>query len=305
MKHSESADFCLPLATKTRCGYECDIEPARHACRAHAAARWTRRQRGALGLLILTVAVPGMQAAPVSDGNAPATNTTSLALSAAEADRQLTTLENEMNKALDRYRVASDYRKKCAGYRQQDRAIAFFRGLATAKPDNWRARLELACAYIDKIPTCTGITAFVNRGALASKALEQLDIVVAKHPDLWVGHFARGLDHLHWPRVLRHSDDAIQDLKKCVALQEKNGGQGGHPYYLRVHIALGDACAKAGDYQQARDAWQRGLKAFPDSKALKTRLQVKDDDALLKYVESERSLDTPVDTSLAFLDDQT
>jgi hypothetical protein len=44
------------------------------------------------------------------------------------------------------------------------------------------------------------------------------------------------------------------------------------------------------------------LKAFPDSKELKARLDTRGDEAQLDYVESQRSLDKPVDTSLAFLD---
>jgi tetratricopeptide (TPR) repeat protein len=119
-----------------------------------------------------------------------------------------------------------------------------------------------------------------------------------------VSYYARGLNHLNWPRALRHSEDAIKDLAQCVEIQEQHGGQGGKQYYLKVHVALGDACTKAGKYQEARESWQRGLKAFPDAKELRARLDTKDDAGQLKYVESQRSLERPVDTSLAFLDEE-
>jgi len=87
----------------------------------------------------------------------------------------------------------------------------------------------------------------------------------------------RGLNHLNWPRAFRHSEDAIKDLTKCAEIQEQHGDQGGKPYYLKVHVALGDACTKAGKYQEAREAWQHGLKVFPDAKELRARLETKDD----------------------------
>lgn len=219
-------------------------------------------------------------------------------------DKQLSELEAKMKKALGSYKLTSDYRKQCADHEQYDRSIKFFRDLVAAQSDNWRARLELACSYVDKIPTCGGMAAIVSKGTLARKALDQVDIVIAKNPDAWVGYFARGMNHLHWPRALRHSDDAAKDLAKCVELQQKHGGQRGRPYYLKVHVALGDALTKGGRYQEAREAWKRGLQAFPLAEELRTRLATKSDKEQLKYVESQRSLETPIDTALPFLDDE-
>jgi tetratricopeptide (TPR) repeat protein len=141
-------------------------------------------------------------------------------------------------------------------------------------------------------------------GCAAGKALEQADIVVSKNPDQWVSYYARGLNHLNWPRAFRHSDDAIRVLTRCIEIQQQHGGQAGKPYYLYVHLALGDACAKAGKYKEVRAAWQRGLQAFAGATELKARLDTKDDEAQLAYVESQHGLDKPVDTSLSFLDEE-
>ena len=233
---------------------------------------------------------------------AQVTNSTPPKLPATELDRQLTEMETRMKKLLDNYRLPGEYRKICDEHGQYDRAINFFRELAAAQPDNWHTHLELSCAYVDKIPICKGVMAMMNQGALAGKALEQADMVVAANSNQWVSYYARGLNHLNWPRAFRHSEDAIKDLTKCVEIQERRGGQGGKSYYLKVHVALGDACTKAGRYQEAREAWQRGLKSFPVAMELRARLDTKDDQAQLRYVESQRSLDKPVDTSLAFLD---
>jgi predicted RND superfamily exporter protein len=215
----------------------------------------------------------------------------------------LSAMEAAMKKSLDTFRLPSEYRSLCAARQQHDRAIIFFRDLATAQPESWRAHLELSCAYVDKIPACKGVTALISQGALAAKAIEQADLVVSNRPNLWVSYYARGLNHLNWPRAFRHSDDAIKDLTRCLEIQQQHGGQAGKPCYLRGHVALGDAYTKAGKYHEARQAWQRGLHAFPQANELKARLDTKDDNAQLAYVESQRSLDKPVDTSLTFLDD--
>ena len=45
-----------------------------------------------------------------------------------------------------------------------------------------------------------------------------------------------------------------------------------------------------------------GFDKFPNSIELKDRLAIKDDKQLLKFVETQRSLDRPIDTDLSFLD---
>jgi tetratricopeptide (TPR) repeat protein len=217
-------------------------------------------------------------------------------------ERSLAADEARLTQGLRDFQTASRYRLTCARQGDFDRPIKFFQERVAAEPENWRARLELACAFVDKIPACQGVAALLHRGALARQALEHMDVVVLKQPEAWVAHYARGLNHLHWPRQLGHAEDAVRDLSLCVALQEKQGGQGGNPWYLKVHIALGDAYTKAGQYAQARAAWQLGLKHFAQSKELAERLRMQTDNEQLSYVERMRSLDLPVDTDLSFLD---
>ena len=64
----------------------------------------------------------------------------------------------------------------------------------------------------------------------------------------------------------------------------------------------GAALAKATRYDRARKAWRAGLAGFPESAQLKEHLAFQDDQALLAYIESKRSLQNPIDTSLSFLD---
>ena len=214
----------------------------------------------------------------------------------------LAEMEAPLRRSLEGYKLANSYRARCAAYDQHDRAVKFFQDILAKEPGNQRARLELACAFVDKIPTCGGMAAIVSKGTLARKSLDQLDAYLATEPESWIGHYTRGMNHLHWPRALMHSGDAVKDFSKCVELQEKSGRNAARAHFLRSHVCLGDAYAKNRQMDKARAAWQQGLKVFPEARELKDRLAIKDDAQLLKHVEAQRSLDHPIDTALSFMD---
>jgi tetratricopeptide (TPR) repeat protein len=140
----------------------------------------------------------------------------------------------------------------------------------------------------------------VCKGRLAQQALNHFDVVVEAGPQSWVGRYCRGINHLHWPRALLHNDAAAADLEAAAALQEKRGDV--RPHYQRIYVAWGDALTKAGEPDEARTAWRKGLALFPAASDLKARLAITDDKALLRFVEAERSLEKPIDSDLSFLD---
>jgi hypothetical protein len=110
------------------------------------------------------------------------------------------------------------------------------------------------------------------------------------------------MNHLHWPKAFKHSDEAAADLQRCIQLQESAGKGNEKPYFLRPHIALGDAHVKSKQYDKARQVWQDALDLFAEDRELLLRLEISDDGQLLQFVLSQRSLDLPVDTDLSFLD---
>ena len=217
-------------------------------------------------------------------------------------DERLSKLEQRLRDRPLTYAPASEYRARCASAGEHDRAIRFLQRLLARHPDDMRLRIELASAYVDKIPTCRGVTQSLCRGSLARKSLGRLDEVIAQDRDSWVALYCRGMNHLHWPRVLRHADDAVTDFKRCIRLQGRDPADNSKPHYVRTHIGLGDAHVKAKEYDQAIAAWQEGLERFPYSAELEERLAIKGHRAMLDFVERKRGLDRPVDTGLAFLD---
>jgi len=242
---------------------------------------------------------PKAQAAEPSKASAPSETPK-------DTDATFAATERSLRAGMTAYAPASEYRLRCAQSDNHDRSISFFEKWVKQEPKNHRARIELALAYIDKIPTRGGVAAIVSKGTLARKGLDQLDEVIKAQPESWVAFYCRGMNHLHWPRSLRHSDDAASDFRRCIEFQNKEleDGKPIRPYWERVYVAIGDAYAKAGEYEDGRRSWREGAKLFPQSTDFPARLAITEDKELLKFVESKRSLESPLDTSLAFLDGQ-
>jgi hypothetical protein len=218
-----------------------------------------------------------------------------------ELERSLDELERRLRENPADHAPAYAYRRRCARAGDSDRPIAFFQGLVDRDPGRVWARMELAVAHVDKIPSCGGIAAIVCKGTLARRSLEQLDRVIDENPRMWAAYYARGMNHLHWPRALRHADDAVRDFQRCLELQAE-GVIGEAPYAERTYVLLGDARVRTGSPGLAREVWRAGLERFPGSPALRERLAIRSDEALVGYVEARRSLEQPIDTDFSFLD---
>lgn len=235
---------------------------------------------------------------------------TAIVMNAEESDdehqpagvRELDDLESELKARPGSLTLGSRFRARCMSLGEYDRSIACCRSLVEANGAEPACRLQLACAYVDKIVTCGGLAAIVSKGTLARKALDQLDALAVKYPDRWAVFYCRGQNHLHWPRALLHSKDAIQDFRRCLELQRQKPGESDVAYYVRTYVALGDAHTKDKDYAAARAIWRDGLDRFPGNSDLQHRLAITNDGELLKFVEDERSLERKIDTDLSFLE---
>ncbi|MEM7052657.1 MAG: FG-GAP-like repeat-containing protein [Acidobacteriota bacterium] len=216
-------------------------------------------------------------------------------------DRLLTEIEQEMlRKDGPQHTLAALYRQEAVTYGAFDRAVDFFEDFVDERPqDDW-VRFELHSAYIDKLPTCGGLAAIVCKGTLARKALDQADYLIEKYPDHWPAYYMRGLNHLHWPRGLRHSDDAAEDLERAIELAETSADEAEEQRILSW-VALGDALAKDGRVAEAREAWQEGFRLYPVG-PLEERLAVEGDDQVKAFVEDQRTLERRIDTNLSFID---
>jgi tetratricopeptide (TPR) repeat protein len=193
--------------------------------------------------------------------------------------------------------MAAAYRQRGADYGQSDRVISFLKTMRQEHPENPSVAMELALAFVDKMPACGGLAAVVCQGTLARKGLEPLGEVIEAHPDSWLAHYNRGMNLLHWPTGLRKSDNAARDFERCLEIQSAGDPE---PYHLKIHVGLGDAYAKGKNFEKARTAYRHGLTTFPGSEELAQRLALTNDDELWDLVKKLRSLEQDLDTDVSF-----
>ncbi len=186
-----------------------------------------------------------------------------------------------------------------------DRSIRFFEDLVEKRPKLVMPRLNKALAYVDKMPyPKLGI---VRQGILSNKSLEELDTILEIDPECWTAKFIRGMNHLHWPRMLGHAPLAIKDFSELINLQDSLPVEKQRPYFALAYVGLGDSYVKnrgkglEENLALARSAWELGLGEYPDSPELKSRLQLakKSTEELVKFIRQLRGLEDPVDTDLS------
>jgi tetratricopeptide (TPR) repeat protein len=215
-------------------------------------------------------------------------------------------------------RFGNDVRLASARFKEYDRPIRFFERLASANGPLPEPQLQLALAYVDKMPD--HMMGLVGQSKLSNLSIAKLESILKDDPELagktetrWAALYALGLNHLYWPKAMKHAPLAIDAFKQCLALQteamtvpaeqddrpRREGPLRQKPYFVLPWIALGDAYVKDGKHESARAIWREALGALPDDPRLKSRLAVAGDQEITKFVEQKRGLGSVVDTDLS------
>ncbi|WP_176722304.1 tetratricopeptide repeat protein [Candidatus Thiosymbion oneisti] len=74
-----------------------------------------------------------------------------------------------------------------------------------------------------------------------------------------------------WPDYFEKNDTSISYFERAIELQEERAIK---PSDILAYVRLGDALAKAGNIEQARDAWQRGVARLGSHGDLVERLEI-------------------------------
>ena len=218
-----------------------------------------------------------------------------------ERDALISGIEERMRRQPDDLALASKYRTLCVELGEHERSVLFFEQFVEEHPTVRNPRLQLAAAYVDKMPCCGGMAAVVSKGTLARQALDQIDMLIDADETWWVAVYSRAMNHLHWPRALKHSADSARDFRRCIELQMTDGPPNARSYFVRAYVGLGDALAKDGHFHEAKQAWKEGIEAFPANRELEERLALKTAEEARAYVEKVRNLEQQIDTDFSFL----
>jgi tetratricopeptide (TPR) repeat protein len=217
---------------------------------------------------------------------------------AGRKEEALVHFERAIDLAPGNLRYGNDYRRACVGAGEYQRAIDFLEKEVEAHADVMALRLNLALAYVDKMPyPGYGI---VSQGLLSNRSIRELNVVLERDPGSWAAMYGRAMNHLHWPRALMHSSQAIDDFQACLRMQSAVPAAKLRLHNLLPYLGLGDAQVKNGRLDAARRTWKEAQKLFPGDPRLTKRLSLGDDD-LRKFVEEERGLARPIDTDLSFV----
>jgi len=211
---------------------------------------------------------------------------------AGDRSAALDQLEARVTADADDLPAANEYRLAIIKAKAYDRALDCFKRLTAQHPDSANAHLNYGFAYVDKIPDAGAISQVI----LANSALTEFTRSLELHPS-WVGYYTRGVSYLYWPKIFDRWRLGVADLEAALKLQRTDQP---HAYHVRTFVALGDAYWLMDDPAKARAMWRAGLKAFPDSAALKQRLAAKPPD-LKKLMNDTYDPARRVDTDLSEL----
>jgi tetratricopeptide (TPR) repeat protein len=193
-------------------------------------------------------------------------------------------------------RAGNDARRACREARAVERCIGVFDELVRQHPHDRALRYNAALAYVDHLSGHT----ILRQGWLSTRSIDHVASVLADAPSDWTALYIRGLNNLYWPRWFGRTGRAVTDLTRCVEISEGLLAAERRAYHALAYVALGDAHAKAGRAQEARNVWRRGAERFPGRADLAERLALADD-AGGAFVERVRDLEQPIDTDLSFL----
>lgn len=220
-----------------------------------------------------------------------------LAVSDVRADvpppQTLEALERAISADAENLVLAADYRHVTIEAGQFDHSIDFFQRLAHRRGSGPNSQLNLALAYVDKVPAAGDI----RRLYLGRDAMNALTKAIAQRPCV-LAYFLRGVINLYYNRfIFNRTDKGVADLLKARGLVTPDT-----PPLLvaRVHVSLGDGYFKLGDPARAREIWSLGAASFPDDPALQARLK-HDGQQLEWIVGAALAAERRVDTSLAGL----
>jgi len=178
---------------------------------------------------------------------------------------QLAALETRLTAEPENLKAGAEYRQLAIGDNAYDRAIGLFERLSERPNAGPRLFLNLALAYIDKIPA---VGAF-RRISIGNKATKALTRSIELEPSV-IAYAARGMVNLRFEKGLFHrTPQGVADLEEARRLSASRSRS---PYVARIYVALGDGYWRLKNRAKAREVWQEAARLFPSDAQFQFRL---------------------------------
>jgi tetratricopeptide (TPR) repeat protein len=151
-----------------------------------------------------------------------------------------------------------------------DEALKEMEAWAKARADDPDAQVDLAQAYIAKL---MAVPDGMERGTWSMKSLAACEAALKIQPEHWSAQFVKGMNLSQWPAFLGKQPEAIRTFEKLIEQQERSPPQA---EFAQTYFQLGTVYRSAGNVDKAREAFRKGLAAFPEHRALKDQLELLD-----------------------------
>lgn len=151
--------------------------------------------------------------------------------------------------------------KKAFAAGRMDEVIAKFEALAKAAPNDTKAQMDLANAYLAYLQMDN------SKWSLSFKADKVFDKVLALDDKHWEARFTKALSYTFYPDMLGKKKDAIAHFETLVQQQESMPVEADH---AQTYLYLGNLL-EARDPQKAKEVWQKGARRHPENSELQKR----------------------------------
>jgi tetratricopeptide (TPR) repeat protein len=208
----------------------------------------------------------------------------------ADALSRLAALEPAVAADSENLIAAADYRQLAIAAGAYDRSIKLFERLSRRPTAGAHAYLNLALAYVDKVPTVGALRQlYLGRDAIAA-----LTRSIEREPTA-LAYLVRGVINLYYDALIFHRvAKGVADLEQAQRLSAIDGAR---PYVARIFIALGDGYWRLDQPAHAREVWRSGLERFADNDLLRARVSAADN-IVRGLIAHSLDPDIRVDTSL-------
>jgi tetratricopeptide (TPR) repeat protein len=136
-------------------------------------------------------------------------------------------------------------------------------------PNDAELRVALATAWVGQMiwNTPTGF----QQGMVWGRADKAYAKAIELDPEHWQARFGRAFGTSFIPPQLGQQPFAIKQFEELLSLQE---GASPEPHHVQTYFQLGNLYQEVGNAGRAREIWARGLKLFPQNRALTDALEV-------------------------------
>jgi tetratricopeptide (TPR) repeat protein len=145
---------------------------------------------------------------------------------------------------------------------KMDEVIDAFKELADANPNDPKAQMDLANAYMAYLQMDNSKW---NMSMLADK---QFDKVLAIDGNHWEARFTKAVSYTFWPKFLGKNKEAISHFETLIEQQKSQPVQDHH---AQTYLYLGNMLADE-DPERARQIWQQGATRHPNNTELRGKL---------------------------------